>query len=420
MISRGETDMAQAGQTGQRLRLAYFSPLPPAPTGIADYSRELLPYLSRSADVTVFIPDPAERPEGITHNISIRPISDYAPLRMEFDLPLYQMGNSFQHEFVYQQALRYPGVVVLHEYYLHHLLVAMMGSEERYGAYVRELGYAFGQPGVEMAWQIRYGQVPYPLFSLPLNNRLLDRSLGLLVHSKTTASRLRQQAGRPEIGIVPQLMTPRAGESQRQKLPASLGITPETVIFASIGQVTASKRLDLALRSFARLLDNYPESSYLIVGQEGAGSDLDDLIESLGLSQVVYRTGYVAGLNAFGDWTSTADIIINLRQPTLGETSAAVLRAMAASRPTIVFNHGWYSELPEETCTQVPLQDEDALYEAMITLVRSPQRRRAIGQRAADYVKNELAPETCAAQYLTFLNGLLMNLNRQYSEVDSV
>ncbi len=420
MIGRLETDMAQTGQAGQRLRLAYFSPLPPAPTGIADYSRELLPHLSRSADVTVFIPDPAERPEGIGQDISIRPVSDYASLRMEFDLPLYQMGNSIQHEFVYQQALRYAGVVVLHEYYLHHLLVAMMGSEQRYGAYVRELGYTFGQPGVEMAWKIRYGQLPYPLFSLPLNNRLVDRSLGLLVHSKTAASRLRQQSGRAEIGIVPQLMTPRAGQSQRQNLPASLGITGETVIFASIGQVTPSKRLDLALKSFARLLDSFPESRYIIVGQEGAGSDLDGLIESLGISQVVYRTGYVTGLNAFVDWTSTADIIINLRQPTLGETSAAVLRAMAAGRPTIVFNHGWYSELPEDTCLQIPLQDEDALHEAMAMLVKSPERRRAIGQQAADYVHKELAPETCAALYLTFLKGLLMDLNRQYSEVDGV
>jgi glycosyltransferase involved in cell wall biosynthesis len=212
-------------------------------------------------------------------------------------------------------------------------------------------------------------------------------------------------------------MTPREGNSRRGMLPASLGLTPESVIFASTGQVTASKRLDLALRTFARLLNSHPQSRYLIVGQETAGINLDGLIDELGLAEVVYRTGYVTGLNEFGDWTSTADIIVNLRQPTLGETSAAVLRAMAAGRPTIVFDHGWYSELPEDACLQVPLQDEDALFEAMISLAESPKRRREIGRQAVDYVKSQLAPEACAAHYLTFLNGLLMNLNEKFSKV---
>jgi len=103
-----------------------------------------------------------------------------------------------------------------------------------------------------------------------------------------------------------------------------------------------------------------------------------------------------------------------LRQPTLGETSAAVLRAMAAGRPTILFDHGWYSELPEDSCLQIPLQNEDALYKAMITLAESPTQRKKIGLRAVDYVKNRLAPESCAAQYLDFLDGLLVNLNEKF------
>ena len=33
--------------SARRLRIAYFSPLPPARSGIADYSRELLPAFAR-------------------------------------------------------------------------------------------------------------------------------------------------------------------------------------------------------------------------------------------------------------------------------------------------------------------------------------------------------------------------------------
>ena len=45
--------------SARRLRIAYFSPLPPARSGIADYSRELLPALADHADLTLFTAQPA-------------------------------------------------------------------------------------------------------------------------------------------------------------------------------------------------------------------------------------------------------------------------------------------------------------------------------------------------------------------------
>jgi len=39
--------------------------------------------------------------------------------------------------------------------------------------------------------------------------------------------------------------------------------------------------------------------------------------------------------------------MIALRMPTMGETSAVVMKALQAGLPTIVSDHGWYAELPE-------------------------------------------------------------------------
>ena len=37
------------------MKLAYFSPLSPQRSGIADYSAELLPYLAMGAEITLFV-----------------------------------------------------------------------------------------------------------------------------------------------------------------------------------------------------------------------------------------------------------------------------------------------------------------------------------------------------------------------------
>ena len=98
------------GELARRPRIAWFSPLPPSRSGIADYSAELLPHLAELVDLTVFAADPA----AVTlPGLTVRPASDFVLNHAEYDLPLYQMGNSDQHEWVYAMMLRHPGVAVL-------------------------------------------------------------------------------------------------------------------------------------------------------------------------------------------------------------------------------------------------------------------------------------------------------------------
>ena len=89
------------------MKIAFFSPLPPARSGIADYSAALLDEMKRIADVTAF----SKKPERF----------DSA----EFDVALYQIGNNIFHDFCYEAALEHPGVVVIHEANLHHLVAEM-------------------------------------------------------------------------------------------------------------------------------------------------------------------------------------------------------------------------------------------------------------------------------------------------------
>ena len=100
------------------IRIAYFSPLPPARSGIADYSATLLEELNQLAKVEVF----SCAAPGFRAN--------------EFDIPLYQIGNNVYHDFCYETAVRHPGVVVIHEANLHHLIADMTIKRGDWDAYL--------------------------------------------------------------------------------------------------------------------------------------------------------------------------------------------------------------------------------------------------------------------------------------------
>jgi glycosyltransferase involved in cell wall biosynthesis len=186
-----------------------------------------------------------------------------------------------------------------------------------------------------------------------------------------------------------------------------LGIPDGAVLFASYGQITAEKQIELALRAFRRLRENHIPAYYLLVGEAAPDMDLPSLIAGLGLADSVHHLGYAADLPAFVDWLHTADVVVNLRQPTVGETSAVALRAMAAGKPLIAFDHGWYSELPDEAVAKTPPGDETALIRAMTRLAGSAELRRDMGDVELAYVRDNCRPARVADAYIAFLNQLL-------------
>ncbi|MCI0396450.1 MAG: glycosyltransferase [Chloroflexi bacterium] len=407
MNIRPTTNGATGSGGPSPVRLAYFSPLPPARSGIADYSRELLSHLAKLASLTLFANYPEQVDAELQQQFSIQPTGAYPALRWQFDLALYQMGNSIHHDGMYPVALRYPGLVVLHDYSLHHFIAHRTAGQGNYTAYVRELGYALGPAGVNLAWDIYYGRAEHPLFELPLNNRLLDTSLGLAIHSRQVAETVHQQRPDLPLQIIPALMTVHQGIPRRQ----ALGLPAEAVIFASVGLVTAAKQMELALRAFARLRQVVPQAHYLIVGEVHEEVDLPGLLAGLDLTGAIHVTGFVETVVEFIDWTATADVIVNLRYPTVGETSAAALRALAAGRPVIVFDHGWYSELPDKVAVKIPLLDEAALLAAMLSLAQQPERRQAMGQAATTYIQQQHDPGRVAEYYLAFIEEVLAQVD---------
>ena len=398
------------------MRLAYFSPLPPVKSGIADYSEELLPELAKGAEITVFVdqppvsspdrlPDPSCQ---IAQAIHFEEIDRLNP----FDLCLYHQGNNPYHDYVYERALRTPGLLVLHEHCLHHLIVwRTLGQGDEEG-YWREMFYADGRLGARMAeTRARAISSEYQQFLMPLNHRLINRSLGVAVHSDYAASQLEDPAAGRPVEVIPHHLSPAAFDLDgwdRLECRRSLGLPDDAFIVSSQGFVTQPKRLPVVLAAFKRLLRLVPNARYLIVGEDHWRWQVAPLIEQLGLRNHVRLTGYVTGRDFFR-YLKASDVLVNLRYPTAGETSGTLVRSLGAGKPMIVSDFGQFADLPEDVCLRVAPGEgeEERLADQLQALAYRPQLRDHLARRARAWIREECTIERSAERYRQFARRLI-------------
>jgi SAM-dependent methyltransferase len=140
------------------------------------------------------------------------------------------------------------------------------------------------------------------------------------------------------------------------------------------------------------------------VGEKHPDFQVDSLIRSLDLWGTVRVMGFTP-IEDFAGYIAASDIVLNLRYPTVGETSGSLLRALGLGRAVVVSEVGAFAELPDDVCLKVPVGagEEDLIFEYMNLLVSRPEVARSLGARAHAYVERECNWETVAHRYASFL-----------------
>ncbi len=371
------------------MRLAFFSPLPPVKSGIADYSAALLDPLEKHADVTVFT--------GTT--------SPFDPNR--FDAALYQIGNNPHHSFVYDQAVQTPGVVVLHEANLHHLIAGVTIRRGDWDAYLREVEFDGGAAALDYAVKrVRTLERGPDYDGVPMLRRIVSKSKGVIVHSHCVEQSVRDTGFAGPIAVIPHgaWLPETDGSLHRQRL----GIDPATPLIGIFGFLKPYKRIAESLRVFRRLLKLQPNVKMILVGEPHPELSLQSLIHSLGLGASVRVIGFTP-IEDFVGYLAACDIILNLRFPTVGESSGTLLRSLGLGKAVIVSNIGSFAEYPDGICLKVPVDstEEDTLFEYLNLLVTRPDLRNAMGRRAREWVREECNWNLVARQYTSFLQSLV-------------
>ena len=395
------------------MKLAFFSPLNPIQSGISDYSEELLGALAHARvdvkplDVDLFI-DRGYRPSNreITSRFDVLPGRAFGRGGAGYDAAVYQMGNSPAHAYIYRALLEHPGVVVLHEFILHHLRIWMTLNGGRRREYVDLMERRYGEEGREAARRVMLGQFPEALFKYPLSDEVIERARGIIVHSRYMEGLVRGVRPDVPVAVVP-MGVPLPPVIPKEEARARLSISLDTFLVTSVGHLNPYKRVSATLRAFKALLMEVPNALYLLVGSRSSNYDPTRQIEMLELGGHVKSTGYVSP-EELALYLAASDVSLNLRYPTAGETSASLLRIMGAGVPVLVSRTGSFEELPDDAAGKVDVGDieEELLVEYLLLLARRPDVRAAMSAAARRYVAEQHTLEGAARGYLEFITSL--------------
>ena len=389
------------------MRLAYFSPLNPQPSGISDYSEALLPYLAAEADITLFIdgfePSNPEIRNRFTcldyrHNPSVlKTLGDY-------DAIVYHMGNDHRYHAGMLPVMRdHPGIVVFHDFALQDFFLGLSQASGRIEVYLEEMLACHGKNATYQAAEaLERGSTPPQLarpLDFPLNCRIAQTAQGIIVHSEWARAQFAALAPSVPISRINHHMRLPA---VRNTVHNSNG-TSSIVQIATFGLITPGKGIEKALRALANLKSNH-SFHYTLVGETNSFFDVRALVRKYDMDSHVTITEHVP-LREFDKRIAAADIAVNLRQRTVGETSGSLCRIMAAGVPAIISNVGAFSEIPNDTVVKIDEdQNADALLEAYLRLlIEDADLRRRLGENARRYIAQYHDIESSAANYLEFI-----------------
>jgi len=395
------------------LRLAFWTPLNPHPSGISEYSLQLVTELGRAAEVDIFVDGYRPSDEALFDSFPIFDAQAYSYLarRAGYDLDIYQVGNNPLHRYMYESILSRPGLVTLHDLSVYHLVHAVFqGQKERFW---REVAYSDGPQAARQARQAaRAGTLdPYRLL---LNKRLVESSRGVVVHSRWAAQQIKKLESATPVRAIPMGVVILEDDGGRfgRLVRRLFDLPADGFIFGIFGKLHPTKRITVALRAFARLRRLRPQAVLFLNGPL-APLVRDELSPFLQEPRQAREAGvYVrpteAGFEAMLMSVQAVDVGLNLRYPTAGETSWTLHTLLGQGKPTIVSNVGSYTDYPDTCCPKTPVggEEEEALFRHMLALMDDPVLYRRASQAAYAYSRDKTWP-LCAQHYLDFIETIL-------------
>lgn len=387
----------------RRPRLAYVSPLPPQRSGISDYSVELLGELQRHYDIDVVVTQPEVSVPSIIANCAIRSVAWFRAHVDNYDRVLYHFGNSPYHRHMFQMVQDIPGVIVLHDFFLSHVIADNDKTGYAPGAWSQALYQSHGYTALRQ--QYHPAEDVDLVWRYPCNFPLIQCALGVIVHAENSRRLAEQWYGRGTADnwrVIPHLRVPTS-EMNRAAARRHLNLAENDFVVCSFGQLGPTKLNHRLLEAWLQTDAAKRQSSVLIfVGELPPGDyhiRMQAAIRRAGVGKQVRVAGW-SDNTEFRQYLTAADVAVQLRTLSRGETSGAILDCMNHGLPTIVNANGSMADLPAEGVWKLPDNFDNAQLTAAIdNLWRDPFRRQQLGSAARHIIREHHQPRTCAAMY---------------------
>ena len=409
---RHSTKIVPPATSTQRPKLIFLSPLPPERSGIAGYSAELLPALAQYYDIEVVTVQKEVSDPWTKANLPIRTLDWFRQNAAACQRVIYQFGNSSFHEHMFDLLKEYPGVVVLHDFYLGHIQYHRDFTGRAPGCWKNELRHAHGFTASQSA--VHPEKLRQMVFQYPCNWSVLEQATHVIVHSSHAQRLAKQWYGdrtAENWSLVPLLRVP-ADPGNKATARKALGFGDSDWVVASFGMLGSTKLNHELLDAWLASALAKNKKCHLIFAGENQhgeyGAQLEKKIASSG-NKHIRISGWLDS-NTYRQYLAASDMGVQLRTNSRGETSAAVLDCLNHGLPTVINANGSMADLPADAVYMLP----DAFSTAELTaalefLWQNPTQRQALSSQGSALVHTEHDPDACAARYFRAIEHAVRN-----------
>ncbi len=402
--------------SGRRPKVALVTPLPPQRSGIADYSASMLPYWSRYFELDLVADGYTPELDKTLGSYRVVSMPEFGQRSRHYDYILYHFGNSEVHSGMYDLLRRYPGIVVMHDFFLSHLVHGMDGTGGKTGIFDRELTAAHGEKAAHDIEAVARGQLQWNdlLYRYPVSRKVIQHARGVIFHSQYAADLLLDAY--PDLSSVPTCIVPQAcavsfDPAERQSARAALDLGSDDLLVCAIGFLGEIKENELLLHALSspRLSDDRRIRVAFVGALEvdPHRTRINALIARHPMRERIEVTGYIDEMR-YRHYLLACDIGVSLRTKSRGETSAAMQKQLAVGCATIVSDYAAMRELPDEIVCKVPSSDAEALVRALKALCDDSTLRARLGAAARRWAVEWCHPAHVAEQYSSAIASLSM------------
>lgn len=400
----------------RRLRLAVFSPVPPTPSGIAVYLADLLPLLPDTWSIDVFGGDDAEHdPDRLSllrgALVGCYPYPDFESrhARAPYDLTIYQVGNSSERAWMFDYALNFPGLLVLHDGVLHPARYAAAAAERDLHGYRRMARACRPDVGDAIGQLVAAGLGgPALFFTFPMCEDLVRASRVTAVHGAACRDWLRRLVPEARVVSLAHWRSVAVDRAVRDRWRHRLAPDDEVVIGA-FGHVGGERRLDRVLQALAAIEARTPWR-LVVAGRVDARLALADLAERLGIGdRVVWHDDLED--DDFVAVMAATDCAVNLRYPPARASSGVLHQLLHLGVPALISDVVHWRDYPDDAVARIPAGPDAAEAAALRTTlqhwIEDPVARRAAGAAARAWATRHITRHAMRSSYVEAVEACL-------------
>ena len=385
-------------------RIAWLSPLPPQKSGIANYSYWLIKALQPHLDIDLYYDTELPLPE-LQDEFDVYPMSELPERRETYHDVIYHLGNhSGFHKKIYQLAWKFPATVVLHDYnlsaFMHDSFYLQADWQLYDQALVNNNGEAEHKGLTGLVPQLRRN-----VNGLPMSYAIVNRSRKVVVHHRWVKN---QFSNNDHVEVIPHFARINVSPTldQIEKFKEKFSISDTRFLISCLGFINRNKLPELQVQVVKKLLAQGYPVHLLFAGETSPEvRALQAEVEASEHREYITFTGYLDEADYFSALFAS-DVLINLRNPSMGEASGTLMHALAAAKPAIVSDNNQYKEFPDKVCWKLTHDENEAqlLCDYLTVLLSNKNVRAAMSENAANYVQSVFALEKVVPQWLRLVS----------------